>query len=258
MKAAWKSAASAWASGASVMTGEPGQVFLLHLTPPLPLEPPARLPQALVPGTPQPVPPLGPALAGLLDRLPDGFVLASGQGIVLRANPAFLDLVQAAAPAVVLGESLGRWLQHTGTSLDVLLANLARHGVVRLFRTTLTGELGSTGEVEISAASAGAAGGDQAMICLVLRDISRRLDPVAAPQDLRAVLHGLTAGLGDNSLPELIRMTTDIVERHCIENALQRCNGNRRATADMLGLSRQSLYGKLKRHGVDRGGEDNE
>jgi transcriptional regulator PpsR len=163
-------------------------------------------------------------------------------------------MVQAAAPAVVLGQSLGRWLQQSGGDLEVVLANLARHGALRLFATSLTGELGSTVEVEISAAG----GGDDGNICLVLRDISRRLNRAEGPRDLRALLEGLTQGMEDNSLPELVRLTSDIVERHCIENALQRCHGNRRATADMLGLSRQSLYGKLKRHGIDRGGEDNE
>jgi PAS domain-containing protein/DNA-binding protein Fis len=251
----------AWTMRASLMATEPGQVFMLHLTPPLALEPPLRLPSPVSSGLPQGASPgtaagqrQALALAGLLERLPDGFVLASSRGDVLQANPSFLDMVQAAAPAVVLGQSLGRWLQQSGADLDVVLAALARHGAVRLFSTVLTGELGSTVQVEISAVS----GGDQGMICLVLRDISRRLHPTEGPRDLRAVLESLTASMSDSSLPELVRLTSDIVERHCIENALARCNGNRRATADMLGLSRQSLYGKLKRHGIDRGGEDNE
>ncbi len=262
----------AWTMRASLMATEPGQVFMLHLTPPLPLEP-AAWPAATTPGPIAPGPlaaPAGqalpgqasagqtlpvPGLAALLERLPDGIVLASSRGEVLQANTSFLDMAQAAAPAVVLGQGLGRWLQQSGADLDVILANLARHGAVRLFATSLTGELGSTVQVEISAASVS---GEHGMIGLVVRDVSRRLQAAEDPRDLLAVLEGLTAGMGDHSLPELVRLTSDIVERHCIEKALQRCHGNRRATADMLGLSRQSLYGKLKRHGIDRGGEDTE
>ncbi|MGA1578935.1 MAG: helix-turn-helix domain-containing protein, partial [Steroidobacteraceae bacterium] len=40
-------------------------------------------------------------------------------------------------------------------------------------------------------------------------------------------------------------------ERLCIEAALQLNDNNRASTADMLGLSRQSLYVKLHRYGIE-------
>ena len=36
-----------------------------------------------------------------------------------------------------------------------------------------------------------------------------------------------------------------------IESALELTNGNRTAAAELLGLSRQSLYAKLNRYGLD-------
>ncbi|MCU0840036.1 MAG: hypothetical protein MUE49_15155, partial [Rhodospirillales bacterium] len=42
-----------------------------------------------------------------------------------------------------------------------------------------------------------------------------------------------------------------VVERHYIEAALQLTRGNRTLTAELLGLSRQSLYAKLDRYGLD-------
>jgi DNA-binding NtrC family response regulator len=51
-------------------------------------------------------------------------------------------------------------------------------------------------------------------------------------------------------LPVLVRNTSAVVERACIEQALQAANGNRTAAADALGLSRQSLYAKLERYGL--------
>jgi transcriptional regulator PpsR len=50
---------------------------------------------------------------------------------------------------------------------------------------------------------------------------------------------------------------TDLIEQLCIEAALELTRGNRAAAAEMLGLSRQSLYVKLRRYGLkDLGIED--
>jgi DNA-binding NtrC family response regulator len=41
-----------------------------------------------------------------------------------------------------------------------------------------------------------------------------------------------------------------MIERLCIEAALELSNDNRATAADLLGLSRQSLYVKLRRYGL--------
>ena len=60
----------------------------------------------------------------------------------------------------------------------------------------------------------------------------------------------LTELVGRTSLKNIIRETTDVIERLCIEAALQLTGDNRALAAEMLGLSRQSLYVKLRRHGI--------
>jgi DNA-binding NtrC family response regulator len=52
------------------------------------------------------------------------------------------------------------------------------------------------------------------------------------------------------SLKELVRESTDMIERLCIEAALEVTGDNRASAAEMLGLSRQSLYVKLRRYGL--------
>jgi DNA-binding NtrC family response regulator len=47
-----------------------------------------------------------------------------------------------------------------------------------------------------------------------------------------------------------VRETTDVIERMCIESALMLTGDNRASAAEMLGLSRQSLYVKLHRYGL--------
>ena len=56
--------------------------------------------------------------------------------------------------------------------------------------------------------------------------------------------------VGRVPLRDLVRETTDIIEQMCIEAALELTSDNRASAAEMLGLSRQSLYVKLRRHGL--------
>jgi DNA-binding NtrC family response regulator len=62
-----------------------------------------------------------------------------------------------------------------------------------------------------------------------------------------------TDRVGSAPLKDLVRESTDLIERLCIEAALKLTNGNRASAAELLGLSRQSLYVKLARYGI--GGE---
>jgi DNA-binding NtrC family response regulator len=67
----------------------------------------------------------------------------------------------------------------------------------------------------------------------------------------------LTELIGRVPLKDLVREATDAIERLCIEAALDLTGDNRASAAEMLGLSRQSLYVKLRRYGLgDLGGDD--
>ena len=56
--------------------------------------------------------------------------------------------------------------------------------------------------------------------------------------------------IGRVSLKEMVRESTDMIEKLCIEAALDLTGDNRASAAEMLGLSRQSLYVKLRRYGM--------
>lgn len=183
----------------------------------------------------------------VMDGLPDGMVLLDGEGRVLATNRAFLDLVEVPTEAQVRGQSLGHWLGRPGADLGLLLATIREHGVVRLFGTTLRGELGSPSEVEVSCAAIN--DGGRAAVGLIIRDVGRRLavGPRGA-SDLTRAVEQLTALVGRVSLKNLVRDTTDLVERHFIEAALEATGDNRTSAAEVLGVSRQSLYVKLRRY----------
>lgn len=227
-----------WLVRASLLTGEPGAAFQLQLAP---VERARSLPGRIDPT----------AVDELIERVPDGFVVLDRDGVILRANRAFLDLVQLEAVDAVLGERLQRWLGRPGADLAVLMANLERHGLVRLLATTLHGALGAETEVEISAAIN--ADSEPRHAGVLLRDVSQRLTKPAGHGRLGPVAGSLTGQIGTTTLQTLVRDTVGAVERHYIQAALELTGDNRTAAAALLGLSRQSLYAKLNRYGLDGG-----
>jgi len=195
------------------------------------------------------VPKLKSKLIKLMESSPDGFVVTGTDGRVITANAAFLAMAQLPTEAPARGEPLDRWLGRPGVDLDVLIGNLRQNGVIRLFATTLRGELGMPTEVEVSAASV--MNGGQPCFGFAIRDVGRRLqiEPVgdrALPRSLTQIAELI----GRVALKDLVREATDMVERLCIQTALELTGDNRASAAEMLGLSRQSLYVKLRRHGL--------
>lgn len=187
------------------------------------------------------------ALLAVMERAPDGFVVTDVDGRIITANQAFLDLAELASEVQARGQSLERWLGRPGVDLNVLVANLRQHGTVRLFSTNIRGEYGSSTSVEISAVSVQ----NTEIPCLgfTVRNVGRRL-PVAgtAATAVPKSVEQLTGLVGRVPLKDIVRESTDLIERFCIEAALQLTHDNRASAAEMLGLSRQSLYVKLRRH----------
>lgn len=188
-------------------------------------------------------------LQRVIENAPDAFVVTDMDGRVITANRAFLELTQLASEALVRGEPLQKWLGRSGVDMNVLISNLRQRGTVRLFATTLQGEYGATTEVEISAVSVPS--DEQPCLGFTIRDVGRRLtnEPLTG-RDLPRSAGQMTELVGRVPLRDIVRETTDLIEELCIEAALELTGDNRAAAAEMLGLSRQSLYVKLKRFGV--------
>jgi len=189
------------------------------------------------------------SLLKVVESAPDGFVVTDYSGRVITANRAFLDLTEMAAEAQVKGESLDRWVGRSGVDFNVLMNNLKQHSSVRLFASKMVGEHGGTTEVEISGVAV--PHGDQTCLGFTIRNVGRRItgDAVAARNHPRSP-NQLTELVGRVPLKELVRESTDLIERLCIEAALELTSDNRASAAEMLGLSRQSLYVKLRRYGL--------
>jgi transcriptional regulator PpsR len=185
----------------------------------------------------------------LFAKLPDALVVLDPAGKISFVNQSFLDLTELGSEQIARGESLDRWLGRPGVDLGVMLSNLRQHGVIRAFATTMRGELGASTEVEISATQLGQ--GLSPYLGFSIRNVERRrVGEARIGRSLPRSVEQLTELVGRVSLKELVRETTDVIERLCIEAALELTQDNRASAAEMLGLSRQSLYVKLRRYGL--------
>ncbi|MFS0737762.1 transcriptional regulator PpsR [Sphingomonas sp. 1P06PA] len=194
-------------------------------------------------------------LRTVVDRMPDAFVLTDRRLGILIANAAFVELTQSVSAERVAGRRLGDWLGRPGIDIELIVGQLREHGAARNVSTILRDEMGAQEEVEVSAVSVRDQTGD--IYGFAIRGVGRRLrDLPPAERDLPRSVEQLTELVGRMSLKEIVRESTDLIERLCIEAALSYTSDNRASAAEILGLSRQSLYSKLHRHGLAARDED--
>ena len=199
---------------------------------------------------------LGQNLQALYANGPDPMVFTTEAGDVLSANDAFLDMIDVAHDINVRDRSLSDYLQRGSVDFKVMAENAGRAGRMRNYATKLAGEYGSPRAVDISVTKIMA--GQQAVLAFVLRDANRvdvtqsRPHP-SSDESMRSVVELV----GSATLKDIVAETTNVVEKMCIETAVKLTMNNRVAAAEMLGLSRQSLYVKLRKFDLlDRNTDD--
>jgi transcriptional regulator PpsR len=197
-------------------------------------------------------------LLNYFDTAADALVITENDGRVVKANAAFLEMAQLGSPQQCRGEPLDRWLGRTGVDFSVALANLKQSGSIKLFATVLRGAYGANAEVEVSAVSLQDSD-DRPSFGFAIRNVEKRLSTASASKrELPRSVAQLTELIGRVPLRDLVRETTDVIEKLSIEAALELTGDNRASAADMLGLSRQSLYVKLRRYGLAEHAADDE
>ena len=184
----------------------------------------------------------------VVEKMPDAFVLADEKQTVIVANRAFADLVQAGSAEQLVGVSLNGLIGRPDVDLGLLKKQLRDHQNVRNFSSVVNDLNGGQEPVEISAIMIERV---QPLYGYSVRCVGRRERdlPQTGNQFPRSV-EQLTDLVGRKTLREIVRESTDLIERMCIEAALVHTSDNRASAAEILGLSRQSLYSKLHRHGL--------
>lgn len=197
----------------------------------------------------------GATLETLYASAVEGILFTDMRGVIKTANDRFLSMVEASHLPALKGRNLSEFLARGQVDLSVILENTQRTGQVRLYATDLISDFGSKVAIETSATLLGK-GPDQ-QIAFVLRDAGR-IDALRLPTaegDTNAQQNILEL-VGSASLKEIVAETNDVIEKLCIETAIKLTNNNRVAAAEMLGLSRQSLYVKLRKYDFLKKGEE--
>lgn len=191
----------------------------------------------------------------LLNNHPEGAVLLDAQGHMIAVNEQFLDLVQSLNRDRIIGRPLSNWLGASSVDTQVLLSKLRKEGRVASFATVAQDETGGTADVMVSASSM-MLQGETHFLLIIAKDTRRpsSLPPGSYGADTKP--GGISELVGRVPMKELIRDSVDVIEKMCIEAALNQTGNNRASAADLLGLSRQSLYIKLKRYGLEDFGDE--
>lgn len=218
---------------ASVFRQESGPHFLMRL-----------LPQGLV-SVPNVTPPQQLLFSEALENAPDGFVLTDRAGVIKSANAEFLAMLGATALSQIHGQPLENWFVRGGADWRVLATNLRAQAAVREFAAELRVMAGAPMAVEIAALTLNT---DQVYYAFYIRDVERRRSQeLPLSSGIAGSVAELSRLVGRMPMKDIVGETVDMIEKMCIQSALELTKNNRASAAEMLGLSRQSLYVKLRR-----------
>lgn len=193
-------------------------------------------------------------LERLLDRLPDALVVTDGNGVILKANQSFFEMTELTSREAMQNSTIDRWLNFGGLTFSALNKTLSLSNGLRLMLAEIMGEYGTKRQVEVSITHM--VRDMETRVGLLLRDVGPRASAVT-PQP-KPVFSGdsnfdnISDLIGQMPLKDIVRETTDVIEQMCLEAALSATQGNRASAAEVLGLSRQSLYVKMRRFGIDK------
>lgn len=188
-------------------------------------------------------------LIALCENGSDGIVMTDSSGTVTSVNEAFLNLVDAADGRSLRGRQISDFLARGDMDQKVLMDHAAQNGNMRLYTTRVVGEYGGQRPATISTTLL--PNGQNPCFAFVFRDAQvSEITPATGLTATEEEAKPLMELVGSTTLKDIVAQTTDVVEKMCIETAIQLTNNNRVAAADMLGLSRQSLYVKLRKYSL--------
>ena len=190
-------------------------------------------------------------LHSLFLRSTDAIVICTPKGIIKDVNESFLDLAGISGPHNLRSRSLADFLGRGQIDLNVLIEHTVKLGRMQVYSTRLSSEFGPHCPVEISSVYLNDQ--DKPAIGLVFRDVGRveAIRGVGQPASPIGVPNQNVVDLvGSSTLKEIVTDAIDAIERICIGAAVEMTGNNRAAAAQMLGLSRQSVYVKLRKYGL--------
>ncbi|MEM8851176.1 MAG: transcriptional regulator PpsR [Pseudomonadota bacterium] len=189
-------------------------------------------------------------LTDLYQRMPDAVAFVDIEGRLIDVNEGFLSLADADGLSDVRGKDFATFLGRGSVDLKTM----AEPSRPDIYATRFVSNYGVRVPVEIAATTLKTGGH-----AFVIRDTSGQeaiRDNGASGEPSAEVASGMTELVGSMPLRDIVASMTDVIEKQCIARAVELTSNNRVAAAEMLGLSRQSLYVKLRKYGLLSRDED--
>jgi transcriptional regulator PpsR len=177
-----------------------------------------------------------------------GFVVCTPEGLILKTNKAFNKLSAARGEQELIGTNIRNYLGPERTDFDQMMQSLQGKASSQSCVSSITNATRSIKLVDISAVSVAQ---PRACIGMIFRQVDSRQNKGARiDKKLVRSSQELSMLVGKVPLKDILAETTDLIEQLCIKAALNLTQDNRVSASEILGLSRQSLYIKLRKYGL--------
>lgn len=177
-----------------------------------------------------------------------GFVVCTPEGLILKANKAFNKLSSTKGEQDLIGTNIRDYLGPETVDFDLMMQSLKGKASSQSCISSISNASSSIKLVDISAVSVAQ---PHACIGMIFRQVdSRQNKDKRIDKKLVRSSQELSMLVGKVPLKDILAETTDLIEQLCIKAALDLTQDNRVSASEILGLSRQSLYIKLRKYGL--------
>jgi len=177
-----------------------------------------------------------------------GFVVCTAEGLILKANKAFNKLSATMGEQDLIGTNIRNYLGPERSDFDQMMQSLKGKASSQSCVSSISNASSSIKLVDISAVSVAQ---PRPCIGMIFRQVDSRQNKGARiDKKLVRSSQELSMLVGKVPLKDILAETTDLIEQLCIKAALDLTQDNRVSASEILGLSRQSLYIKLRKYGL--------
>ena len=179
----------------------------------------------------------------LYDTCPDGILFITEKGIITEANKSFLEICNITTSNDLIGNNLSSYFKNGINDLKIILEETLKNKKLKKYQTILLTSQGMSFKAGIAT-------------CLIqdpkkkIIGMTIRVENVSQEKEKDRNSDNLMSLVGSAPLKSLVAESSEVVEKICIETALKITRNNRVAAADLLEISRQSLYVKLEKYNL--------
>ncbi|MCI4661473.1 MAG: PAS domain-containing protein [Neomegalonema sp.] len=191
---------------------------------------------------------IGVELVSLLKRAPAPLLVIAPNQTVYWCNDAAASLLGRSSAGALLGASVHEMIGDDSVAFHAMMQHLQQEGALYMHETVLQATGRGARRIWVSGMVCRTGRRDLSVICL--HDAERMEESAQAEMSMQEALEIVSkhaaAFAGEVTLKDVLRDVVEPVERALILRAMEITEGNKRRAAELLGLSRQGLYSKLR------------